>query len=49
VREVAELRVKSAASLRDAVVRALGKIHGILDETQRGHMAYLIRTGSLLI
>ena len=43
------LRVKSAERLRDAVVAALGKIHGMLDSGQRAQLAYLIRTGVLSI
>ena len=45
----AELRVKSAERLRDAVVKALSKIHALLDEEQRGHLSYLIRTGVISI
>ncbi len=45
----AELRVKSAASLRDAVVKALGRIHALLEAGQREKLAYLIRTGTLTI
>ena len=42
-------RVKSAEKLRDAVVKALGEIHAILQPGQREQLAYLIRTGALLI
>jgi Spy/CpxP family protein refolding chaperone len=45
----AELRVKSAERLRDAVVKALERIHAVLDEEQRAELAYLIRTGVLTI
>ncbi len=45
----AALRVGSAERLRDAVLKALGRIHGILDDEQRGRLAYLIRTGTLHI
>ena len=45
----ADLRVKSAARLRDAVVAALGKLHALLDPEQRARLAYLIRTGALQI
>jgi Spy/CpxP family protein refolding chaperone len=48
-RAAAEERVKSAAKLRDAVVKALGEIHAILQPGQREQLAYLIRTGTLLI
>ena len=43
------LRVKAAERLRDAVVKALGKIHALLDQGQRAQLAYLIRTGALAI
>jgi Spy/CpxP family protein refolding chaperone len=48
-KEAAELRVKSAAKLRDAVVGALAKIHALLNEEQRAKLAYLIRTGVISI
>jgi len=47
--EGARLRVTSAERLRDAVVKALQQIHAILDPEQRAKLAYLIRTGTLLI
>jgi len=43
------LRVKSAERLREAVVKALGRIHALLDQQQRTQLAYLIRTGALSI
>jgi len=45
----AALRVKSAEHLRDAVVKALSRIHALLDPEQREKLAYLIRTGALAI
>ena len=48
-REGGKLRVTSAEQLRDAVVKALGKIHAILEAEQRERFAYLIRTGTLSI
>ena len=42
-------RVKTAERLRDAVVRAIGRIHAILKAEQRQKLAYLIRTGALSI
>jgi Spy/CpxP family protein refolding chaperone len=48
-REGGDLRVKSATLLRDAVVKALGRIHALLDQAQRAQLAYLIRTGVLSI
>jgi Spy/CpxP family protein refolding chaperone len=47
--EAAAERVKSAERLRDAVVKALGRIHAILDPEQRAKLAYLIRTGALTL
>jgi Spy/CpxP family protein refolding chaperone len=49
VNEAADARVKSAERLRGAVVKALGKIHAILDPEQRAKLAYLLRTGALAI
>ena len=49
VNEAAAQRVKSAERLRDAVVKALGRIHALLTPDQRGKLAYLIRTGALSI
>ncbi len=48
-KEGGDLRVKSAERLRDAVVKALGRIHALLDSAQRAELAYLIRTGVLSI
>ena len=48
-REGGDLRVKSAERLRDAVIKALGRIHAVLDSGQRAQLAYLIRTGVLSI
>jgi Spy/CpxP family protein refolding chaperone len=48
-KEGGDLRVKSAERLRDAVTKALGKIHALLDSGQRAQLAYLIRTGVLSI
>jgi len=46
-KEGGDLRVKSGERLRDAVVKAMGKIHALLDSGQRAQLAYLIRTGVL--
>ena len=48
-KEGGDLRVKSAERLRDAVIKAIGKIHAVLDSGQRAQLAYLIRTGVLSI
>jgi Spy/CpxP family protein refolding chaperone len=47
--KAADGRVESAKRLRDAVVKALGEIHAVLDSEQRETFAYLIRTGVLSI
>jgi hypothetical protein len=41
--------VKTAEALRDAVVKALGAIHAVLDDEQRKRLSYLLRTGTLVI
>ena len=48
-KEAGALRVQTAERLRDAVTKALGKIHALLEPEQRERLAYLIRTGALLI
>jgi hypothetical protein len=47
--EGGSIRVASAERLRDAVLKALQEIHGLLDDEQRKKLAYLIRTGTLVI
>jgi len=47
--EGGSLRVASAEHMRDAVLKALSRIHAMLDEAQRERLAYLIRTGTLQI
>jgi Spy/CpxP family protein refolding chaperone len=44
-----DLRVASAARVRDAVLKALGQIHALLNAEQRVRLAYLIRTGTLAV
>src|SRR5205814_6775225 len=44
-REGGGLRVRSAERLRDAVIKALGRIQRLDDSGQRAQPAYLIRTG----
>jgi Spy/CpxP family protein refolding chaperone len=44
---VAAERVKSAERMREALVKALGRIHALLRADQRAKFAYLIRTGAL--
>ncbi|WP_394837025.1 Spy/CpxP family protein refolding chaperone [Pendulispora rubella] len=48
-KEGADLRTQSTERLRDAVTKALGRIHALLDEEQRKRFAYLIRTGVLAL
>ena len=45
----ANLRLKSAERIREAVLKSLEQIHAILNTEQRGKLAYLIRTGALVI
>ena len=47
--EAGELRIRSAERLRDAVLRALSQIHGVLRSDQRQRLSYLIRTGTLVL
>ena len=47
--EGAALRVKSAERLREILVNALRRIHALLDAEQRERLAYLIRTGQLML
>ena len=47
--EAGALRVSSAERVRDAVLRALQQIHALLDDDQRKRLAYLIRTGTLVV
>lgn len=42
-----ERRVQTAARLRDAVVKALGAIHALLNADQRERLGYMLRTGIL--
>ena len=47
--EGGKLRVESAEKLREVVVGALGRMHAVLRPDQRKQLAYLIRTGALMI
>ncbi len=47
--EAAALRVATAERLKTAVTGALAKLHALLDDEQRGRLAYLIRTGVLAL
>jgi hypothetical protein len=46
-REAADQRVKSAERVQVQVVKALARIHTLLNEEQRAALGYLIRTGTL--
>lgn len=43
------IRVATAEHLRDAVGKALQRLHALLEPAQRERLAYLIRTGTLQI
>jgi Spy/CpxP family protein refolding chaperone len=45
--DAAAARVRSADRLKGAVVKALGRIHALLDPEQRKQFAFLIRTGAV--
>ena len=47
--EGGNLRVHSETRLREAVLKALQQIHAVLHPDQRVRLAYLIRTGALMI
>jgi Spy/CpxP family protein refolding chaperone len=48
-KEAASERVKSTERVQAAVARALGRIHALLEPEQRAKLAYLLRTGALVI
>jgi Spy/CpxP family protein refolding chaperone len=47
--EARQLRVSSAERLQGVIVTTLERMHALLDPDQRARLAYLIRTGTLLI
>jgi len=47
--EAAQLRVESAQRLQQRVTDSLGALHAVLDAEQRGRLAYLLRTGTLVM
>jgi len=47
--EAAQLRSGSAERVQATVGRSLERIHALLDTAQRERLAYLIRTGTLLL
>jgi Spy/CpxP family protein refolding chaperone len=48
-KEAASLRVKSSERLQDSVSRSMSRIHAMLSPEQRARLAYLIRTGALVV
>ena len=48
-RRGADLRRSGGDRLAEAVVKALGRIHAILEAEQRDRLAYMIRTGALTL
>jgi Spy/CpxP family protein refolding chaperone len=47
--EARALRVNSAGRVQEVVARSLGRIHAALEPEQRERLAYLIRTGTLML
>ena len=47
--EAATLRAKSAERVQRKVTESLERLHGLLNAEQRGRLAYLLRTGSLVM
>ena len=47
--QAAAQRIASTQRLQDVVVKALGRIHALLNPEQRANLAYLIRTGTLTL
>jgi hypothetical protein len=47
--EAARFRAESGERLQKVVVTALGRIHALLDTEQRSRLAYMIRTGTLML
>jgi Spy/CpxP family protein refolding chaperone len=45
----ASSRTKSAETLQAEVVRALTRMHALLNQEQRAKLAYMIRTGALVL
>ncbi len=45
--EAAASRVRSSDRLKNAVVKALGRVHALLDPEQRKQFAFLVRTGAV--
>ena len=49
VNAATQRRAESAQRLREAVSKALGQLHALLDPAQRARLSYLIRSGVLTL
>ena len=49
VQEAAKLRTESTQRLQAQVTKSLTRIHALLDPEQRGRLAYLIRSGAVVM
>jgi len=47
--EAAKLRAESTQRLQQRVSASLAELHAVLDAEQRGRLAYLLRTGTLVM
>lgn len=47
--EAAALRTKSAGVVQQKVIESVGRLHALLSPEQRERLAYLLRTGSLVM
>jgi hypothetical protein len=47
--EATRLRTQSSERVQQKVVESLARIHALLDVEQRGRLAYLLRTGTLVM
>jgi Spy/CpxP family protein refolding chaperone len=47
--EAARLRAQSAQRVQQSVVESLARIHALLEPEQRARLAYLLRTGALVM
>ena len=47
--DATRLRTQSTERVQQEVVDSLTRIHGLLDAEQRGRLAYLLRTGTLVM
>jgi len=47
--EAAALRTKSAGVVQQKVIQSIERLHALLSPEQRGRLAYLLRTGALMM